>query len=155
MFKIKLYNLATELKFTSFQCLACEISCVSLFVYIFHDKVLSTVYFTVDSYYSRFIQSLWQCVPCIGHVQSWGSELDENNGLVTDFLESLDKFTGSLAGVNGNMTGQVELKESEHDATLKQLKTLSDYKAAGTVLFRRLYIIVVLGLFFILFYKII
>jgi len=53
------------------------------------------------------------------------------------------------------MTGQVELKESEHDATLKQLKTLSDYKAAGTVLFRRLYIIVVLGLFFILFYKII
>ena len=66
-----------------------------------------------------------------GCFQSWGKELDNNNARITDFLESLEKFIGSLVGARDNMEGHVTLADTEFGYVLDELKGPLDYQHVG------------------------
>jgi hypothetical protein len=56
--------------------------------------------------------------------------MNGKNELVSDFLESLNHFTESLAGVK-DMMGQLVLTETEYASQLDSMKTPADYKTAS------------------------
>ena len=63
-------------------------------------------------------------------MQNWGEIKD--NGQVSEFMEQLEKFVGSLKTATSNMDGRVQLAEHEYlESMLDTLKTAADFQAAG------------------------
>ena len=73
------------------------------------------------------MQCTWLPFP----LQSWGTELDTNNGRIHDFLEQLEKFVNSLVGARGNMEGHVTLADTDIGIMLDGMRSAADYQAAG------------------------
>lgn len=67
-------------------------------------------------------------LPALSNLEDWGSLKSRNNPQVQYFVETLDNFVSNINGLKSNMSNQVKLVNSDHDATLSTLTTLSDYQ---------------------------
>jgi len=57
--------------------------------------------------------------------------LSERNDLVSEFIESLEKFSDSLLGAKDSMNKHLVLTETEHAVQLDCMRTAADYRTAG------------------------
>lgn len=76
-----------------------------------HYRIPATVFFTL--------------------VQNWGSELSERGELVSEFFESLEKFSRNLLGAKDNMNNHFLLMDTEYAAHLDSMRSAADYKTAS------------------------
>lgn len=67
-------------------------------------------------------------LPALSTLDDWGSLKSRNNPQVQYFVETLDHFVTNISGLKSNMSNQVKLVASDHDATLSGINTLSDYQ---------------------------
>lgn len=67
-------------------------------------------------------------LPVLSNLDDWGSLKSRNNPQVQYFVETLDNFVSNLSGLKSNMSNQVKLVNSDHDSTLSNLNSVSDYQ---------------------------
>ncbi len=67
-------------------------------------------------------------LPALSGLEDWGSLKGRNNPQVEYYVETLNNFVGSINGLKNNMSNQVKLLPSNHDAQLNKLTTLSEYQ---------------------------
>jgi dynein heavy chain len=63
--------------------------------------------------------------------ESWGALKQKRGTVVRDFLDSLDKFVGTLAGARHSLEGQIQLQEYEYTPIVDMLETPSGYQDAA------------------------
>jgi dynein heavy chain, axonemal len=68
-------------------------------------------------------------IPALTNLEDWGSLKTSNNPEVQTFLESLERFAYSINGAKSNMGNQVKLAPCNHDNTLSNLNSVSDYQS--------------------------
>ena len=67
-------------------------------------------------------------LPALSTLDDWGSLKSRNNHQVQFFVESLDNFVTNISGLKNNLSSQVKLTTSDHDAVLSGLSSLSEYQ---------------------------
>ena len=64
--------------------------------------------------------------------QTWGETAYESNSVAAaEFLETMDKVVGSMAGAEGTMANDVKLVEADCCAQLDKMTTPQDYILAS------------------------
>ena len=67
-------------------------------------------------------------LPALSNLDDWGSLKSRNNPQVQYFVETLDQFVSNINGLKSNMSNQVKLVSSDHDAILSSLTSASEYQ---------------------------
>ncbi len=67
-------------------------------------------------------------LPALNSLDDWGSLKSRNNPQVDTYVETLDNFVTTINGLKNNISNQVKLVASDHDAALSGLNSLSDYQ---------------------------
>ena len=88
---------------------------------------------TIDASNGKLLENVEKMLasvllPALSTLDDWGSLKSRNNPQVQYFVETLDHFVTNISGLKSNMSNQVKLVASDHDATLSGVNTLSDYQ---------------------------